>query len=98
MYALRWAQNDVFIREIGSNGPFRPIVEGIKARFEPHECGDRFAILTDWKAPNHRILIAKPTDEEALYLYNFWEEALQEECTWPCTMGSSWCGEFKEKA
>jgi hypothetical protein len=44
------------------------------------------------------ILIAKPTDEEALYLYNFWEEALQEECTWPCTMGSSWCGEFKEKA
>jgi prolyl oligopeptidase len=51
-----WATNDLFIRNGNENGPFRPLITGIKAHFNPQYAGDFLIVQTDWQAPHNRIL------------------------------------------
>ena len=46
----------VYIKDLQSDGPIRPIVDDIKARFQPTEEGGHLYMFTNWEAPNGRIL------------------------------------------
>ncbi|HEY6306032.1 MAG TPA: prolyl oligopeptidase family serine peptidase [Candidatus Angelobacter sp.] len=51
-----WAKNELFIQDLKQNGPFRPLVTGISAHFNPQFAGDFLIVQTDWQAPRNRIL------------------------------------------
>ena len=55
-----WSQNDIFVRDLSSRGPIKPIVQGVKAVFSPDFAGDRMLLLTDYRAPKRRILEVDP--------------------------------------
>jgi len=57
-----WAQNDLYIQDLAGNGPMRAVVKDVDATFEAGFAGNRMVILTDWKAPNKRIVVADPND------------------------------------
>ena len=65
---------EVFAQDLKSGGPMKPIVTGIDARFETDVAGDRMYVLTNWNAPNGRILtidLAHPAREN-------WKEVVAE--------------------
>ena len=49
---------DVFLKDLSTDGPFQTVVDDVDARFEPQIGGDKIFILTDWNAPNGRIVCA----------------------------------------
>jgi prolyl oligopeptidase len=55
-----WSQNDVFVQDIASAGPVRPLIKGVDATFSPDFAGDRMFVMTDFRAPRRRILEVDP--------------------------------------
>jgi prolyl oligopeptidase len=53
-----WSQNDLFVKDLKTDGPVRPLVVGFEATFSPDFAGDRMFVLTDYKAPRRRVLEA----------------------------------------
>lgn len=53
-----WARNDLFIQ--AGEGPVRPVVEGIRAHFQHRFEDGRLYVLTDWQAPNYRLIVVDP--------------------------------------
>lgn len=51
-----WVRSEIYVANLTTAGPFRPIVSGIDARFEADFAGDQLIVKTDWQAPNGRIL------------------------------------------
>jgi prolyl oligopeptidase len=51
-----WTKTEVYVQDIAGNGPIRPIVTDIDAKFSPWFAGDRLVMQTDWEASNRRIL------------------------------------------
>lgn len=49
-------QTDVYVQDLAAGTAFRPVVEGVAARFEPTFAGDRLLLHTNWLAPNGRVL------------------------------------------
>jgi prolyl oligopeptidase len=47
---------EVYAQDLTSGGPMTAVVTGLDARFQPDVAGDRMYLLTNWKAPNGRIL------------------------------------------
>jgi prolyl oligopeptidase len=48
--------NDIFVRNLTTKQPLHPVVKGIPAIFQPELAGHTLFLMTDWKAPNHRIV------------------------------------------
>ncbi len=48
--------NDVFVQDLAGKGALRPIAKDIPAIFEPEIASNTLYMMTDWKAPNHRIV------------------------------------------
>ncbi len=55
-----WSQNDIYVCDLESGSPIKPIVRGVEATFSPDFAGDRMLLLTDYRAPKRRILEADP--------------------------------------
>ena len=55
--------DDIFVRDLTNNAPLRPIVNGIPAIFQPQIAGHTLYMMTDWKAPNHRIVAVNLTGD-----------------------------------
>ena len=67
--------NEFFIYDLmGEGSPNNKIGEGLASRFDVTEAGERMAILTNWKAPNRRILLMSPTQEDP----SQWKEIVPE--------------------
>lgn len=49
-------RTDLFVRDLGVDGPIRPIISGIDASFGGEIVGDTLYVQTNWKAPNGRML------------------------------------------
>jgi prolyl oligopeptidase len=47
---------DVYVRNLMTKQPLRPIAKDIPAIFQPEIAGHTLYMMTDWKAPNHRIV------------------------------------------
>jgi prolyl oligopeptidase len=51
-----WASNEIYIKNLETNGPFQPLIAGLDAHFNVEFAGDSLIVMTDWQAPNYRIL------------------------------------------
>jgi len=51
-----WQNSELFLQDLAEHGPFRPLVAGIAARFEPQFAGDNLVVQTDWQAPRFRLV------------------------------------------
>jgi len=77
-YLVSWLRNspccDFYIHEISKNKPPTLIANKIEGRFCPIGVGDPLIVLTDWQAPNFRILALEPTNPEE----SNWRELIPE--------------------
>ena len=64
-----WSQVDVFHKRRGKEGaPWEPLAQGLEATFSLEDFGDDLFIVTNWEAPNLRVLktsLKKPSLELA---------------------------------
>ena len=49
---------EVYLKDLRVNEPVRTIVNDVDARFTAMVAGDKLVILTDWNAPNQRVMVA----------------------------------------
>ncbi|MCS7313941.1 MAG: prolyl oligopeptidase family serine peptidase [Bryobacterales bacterium] len=73
LYGSAGDRTDAFFLDRGS-GAVRPIARNIPAAFFVHPAGERFFVLTNWKAPNWRVMAgewAKPAPDD-------WREVVPE--------------------
>ncbi|MDQ3167098.1 MAG: prolyl oligopeptidase family serine peptidase, partial [Chloroflexota bacterium] len=61
-----WARTEVYLHDqTWRDEPFAPVVECVDALFlNPTFDGDRFFLLTNWEAPNYRVVSVDPTAPE----------------------------------
>lgn len=67
-------KTEFWVKDLRTNGPIKPVIRGIDARFEPEFAGDRVYVSTNWKAPNGRVLmidLQNPAQEN-------WKEVIAE--------------------
>jgi prolyl oligopeptidase len=67
-------RNEMFVKDLTGAGPIQPVITGIDAHFDAEIHGDKVYALTDWKAPNGRVLVIdlkKPAQDQ-------WKELLPE--------------------
>jgi prolyl oligopeptidase len=57
-----WARSDLFVQDLAAGGAVKPVVTGVDAHFQADFAGDRLIVLTDWQAPNGRIVEIDPAD------------------------------------
>ncbi|HVR99514.1 MAG TPA: prolyl oligopeptidase family serine peptidase [Thermoanaerobaculia bacterium] len=55
-----WARQEVYLQDLKSGGPIRPVVNDLDAHFSPSFAGNRLVLMTDWQASNKRILLVDP--------------------------------------
>ena len=51
-------RTEIYVKELASGGPFVTAVKGVDARFDPVALDDKLYIMTDWNAPNSKIMVA----------------------------------------
>ncbi|MBM3308385.1 MAG: S9 family peptidase [Candidatus Eisenbacteria bacterium] len=59
LFAYVWrggARNDIYVKDLARDDGFRPLVEGLDARFTGIAVGSTFYMMTSLEAPNFRIL------------------------------------------
>lgn len=49
-------KTEIYFQDLTTNGPITPLVNDINASFSPDIAGDHLFVLTNWNAPNRRIL------------------------------------------
>ena len=62
-----WTRNDIFTQDLAGKGPIVPLVKDLEATFSPADAGDSVFLMTDWQAPNRRVLLVdltKPQRED----------------------------------
>lgn len=65
MHGSAGEKTEVYLQDLIKKGPITPIVNDIDAAFYPFVVGDKLFMMTNWKAPNYRILVIdlnKPDD------------------------------------
>lgn len=55
-YGSAATKTDVYFQDLKAKGPVTPVVNDVEAAFEPSIAGDKLYMVTDWKAPNSRLL------------------------------------------
>ncbi len=55
-----WTRQEVYIQDLASGGPIRPLVTDLDAHFYPSFAGNQLVLMTDWQASNKRILLVDP--------------------------------------
>ncbi|MEK6237570.1 MAG: prolyl oligopeptidase family serine peptidase, partial [Planctomycetales bacterium] len=71
-------KTEVFYRDLEKGGPFVPVVNDLDAQFSPVFAGELIVMQTDWKAPNGRILLLDPEQEQGLER-DKWREIIPEQ-------------------
>ncbi len=52
-------RSDVFFLDAGAGGAVRPVVRDVPAAFFLQPAGEQFFVLTNWKAPNWRVMAGR---------------------------------------
>ncbi|MFQ5805544.1 MAG: prolyl oligopeptidase family protein [Phycisphaerae bacterium] len=69
-----WSEEDLYVRKTGET-KFRPVAVGLKARFTGDVLGDRLCLLTNYKAPRCRVVVADPTKPDP----ETWKDVIPEQ-------------------
>jgi prolyl oligopeptidase len=59
-YGSAASKTEVYLRDLAAGGPIVPVVADIEARFVPQFAGERLLLVTNWQAPNNRVLEVDP--------------------------------------
>ncbi len=51
-------ETEVYVKDLSANGSFVTVVKGVVARFEPIPTDNQLFIMTNWNAPNSRVMVA----------------------------------------
>jgi prolyl oligopeptidase len=70
-------KTEVYLRDRVADGPIVPVVNDIHARFSPSFAGHRLLLVTNWEAPNNRVLEVDPENPAR----ENWRELLAERDT-----------------
>ena len=63
-YGVPSTRDDILVKDLRRPGsPIVPLVYGVKAHNSVLDCGDRFFVQTDYKAPNGRIVEVRPGED-----------------------------------
>jgi len=60
--SLDWSKNDLYLRPLPGDEPFRPIAEGLPAEVSADIVYGKLFIRTDYQAPRFRIMTADPAN------------------------------------
>lgn len=61
-YGSAAKKTENYIKDLRTDGPIQTVVNDLDARFSVDFAGDTLVILTNWNAPNQRVLIAPASD------------------------------------
>jgi prolyl oligopeptidase len=56
MYGSAARKSEVYVKDVSTDGPVTPIVNDVDARFVGSIGGDTLYLMTNWQAPNNRLL------------------------------------------
>jgi len=56
--------SDLYVHDLAENKPPRLIAKEVKGHFHPVPSGDHLLVMTDWAAPNYKILAIDPGNPE----------------------------------
>ncbi|MCP2605024.1 prolyl oligopeptidase family serine peptidase [Candidatus Aminicenantes bacterium AH-873-B07] len=74
LYGASADKTEIYLKDLATDKPIYPVVKDIPARFEGAIAGNILYLLTNWKAPNGRILIINPEKPEK----EMWKEIIPE--------------------
>ena len=55
-YGAAATKTEIWIKDVAHDGPIRPLVKDIDARFDANFAGDHLFLTTNWDAPKSRVL------------------------------------------
>lgn len=55
-YGAAATKTEIWIKDVAHDGPIRPLVKDIDARFDADFAGDHLILTTNWNAPKNRVL------------------------------------------
>lgn len=61
-YGSAAKKTEEYIKDLRTDGPIRTIVSDLDARFSVDVAGDTLVMMTNWNAPNQRVLTAPASD------------------------------------
>ncbi|HEV8435017.1 MAG TPA: prolyl oligopeptidase family serine peptidase [Thermoanaerobaculia bacterium] len=61
-YGSAGVKTDIFLKDLGSNGPFKTVVNDLDARTSFDFAGDTLLLQTNWNAPNDRVMEVSTND------------------------------------
>ena len=67
-------KTEIYFQDLKNNGPITPLVNDISALFSPEIAGDHLYVMTNWTAPNRRVIeidLKKPARDN-------WREVIPE--------------------
>jgi prolyl oligopeptidase len=70
-----WGKNDLYIQDLQSSDPAKPMVQGVSATFHVAPAGNRHLIVrTTWKAPKGRVMVVDLSNPQI----DHWKEIIPE--------------------
>ncbi|MFZ5979054.1 MAG: prolyl oligopeptidase family serine peptidase, partial [Candidatus Zixiibacteriota bacterium] len=73
-YGAGGHKTEVWLKDVGRDHPVKPVVTDINAQFYPSIAGNKLYLLTNWEAPNRRVLVTDVTKPEQ----KNWQEVIPE--------------------
>lgn len=62
---------DIYVKDLRKpDSPIRPVIHGIDSRFDPTNYGDDLYVLTDYEAPNYRVVKVQISDPQPQHWTN----------------------------
>jgi prolyl oligopeptidase len=72
-----WRSNEVYVKDLSTDGPVRTVVKDLDARFGASEADGKLILQTNWNASNERVMITDVTNPERAN----WKELVPENKT-----------------
>ena len=63
-YGSAAKKSEIYEKDLSSDGPIRTVVNDLEARFSVDEADGKLILLTNWNAPNQRIMIAEAANPD----------------------------------
>jgi len=59
-----WRSNEIYVKDLSTDGPIRTVVKDLDARFSIDEADGRLVMMTNWNAPNERVMVTDVSTPE----------------------------------
>jgi prolyl oligopeptidase len=63
-YGSAAKKSEIYVKDLSDDGPIRTVVNDVDARFSADEADGKLVLLTNWNAPNQRVMITDISNPE----------------------------------